>query len=137
MGKWYDAALPVRETMDTAGAMLTDEQAASVPALYQEWATGAAYKAGDRRTFKGVLYKCLQDHTSQDDWTPDAAVSLWAVVLIPDPEVIPDWVQPDSTNAYMKGDKVRFNGAVYMSLIDNNIWSPEAYPEGWELVIDE
>ena len=134
MGKWYDAALPVRESMDAAGAMLTDEQAAAVPALYSAWETGTAYNAGDRRTYGGVLYKCLQAHTSQDDWTPDVAVSLWAVVLIPDPEVIPDWVQPDSTNAYMRGDKVRYNGVVYRSLIDNNVWSPDAYPAGWEIV---
>lgn len=134
MGKWYDAALTVRESMDAAGAMLTDEQAASVPALYSAWETGTAYNAGDRRTYGGVLYKCLQAHTSQDDWTPDVAVSLWATVLIPDPDVIPDWVQPDSTNAYMKGDKVRYNGVVYRSLIDNNVWSPDAYPAGWEIV---
>lgn len=134
MGKWYDAALPVRESMDAAGAMLTDEQAASVPALYSAWETGTAYNAGDRRTYGGVLYKCLQAHTSQDDWTPDVAVSLWATVLIPDPDVIPDWVQPDSTNAYMTGDKVRYNGVVYRSLIDNNVWSPDAYPAGWEIV---
>ena len=134
MGKWYDAALPVRESMDAAGAMLTDEQAASVPALYSAWETGTAYNAGDRRTYGGVLYKCLQAHTSQDDWTPDVAVSLWATVLIPDPDVIPDWVQPDSTNAYMTGDKVRYNGVVYRSLIDNNTWSPDAYPAGWEIV---
>ena len=134
MGKWYDAALPVRESMDAAGAMLTDEQAAAVPALYSAWETGTAYNAGDRRTYGGVLYKCLQAHTSQDDWTPDVAVSLWSTVLIPDPDVIPDWVQPDSTNAYMKGDKVRYNGVVYRSLIDNNVWSPDAYPAGWEIV---
>ena len=134
MGKWYDAALPVRESMDAAGAMLTDEQAASVPALYSAWETGTAYNAGDRRTYVGVLYKCLQAHTSQNDWAPDVAVSLWATVLIPDPDVIPDWVQPDSTNAYMKDDKVRYNGVVYRSLIDNNVWSPDAYPAGWEIV---
>ena len=134
MGKWYDAALPVRESMDAAGSMLTDEQAASVPALYSAWETDTAYNAGDRRTYGGVLYKCLQAHTSQDDWTPDVAVSLWATVLIPDPDVIPDWVQPDSTNAYMTGDKVRYNGVVYRSLIDNNVWSPDAYPAGWEIV---
>ena len=134
MGKWYDAAIPVRESMDAAGAMLTDEQAAAVPALYHAWETGTAYNAGDRRTYCGVLYKCLQAHTSQNDWTPDVAVSLWATVLIPDPDVIPDWVQPDSTNAYMTGDKVRYNGVVYRSLIDNNVFTPEAYPAGWEIV---
>ena len=129
MGEWYNAALPVRETMDLAGTMLTDEQAASVPALYKEWEIDIDFKAGDRRTFKGVLYKCLMDHHSQDDWTPDVAVSLWAVVLIPDPDVIPEWVQPDSTNPYMKGDRVTHNNSTWVSDVDNNVWEPGAY--GW------
>ena len=126
METWVDSAQVVRQAMDTAGAMLTDEQAATVPALYKEWETGVDYKADDRRTFNGVLYKCLQDHTSQDDWTPDVAVSMWAVVLIPDPEVIPEWVQPDSTNGYKTGDKVTHNGSTWESLVDNNIWEPGA-----------
>lgn len=132
MGKWYDAALTVRETMDAAGAMLTDEQAAAVPALYQAWETNTTYAIGDRRTYGGVLYKCLQAHTSQDDWTPDVAVSLWATVLIPDPNVIPNWVQPDSTNPYMTGDKVAHNGQTWVSEIDNNVWEPGVY--GWVVI---
>lgn len=134
MGRWYDAAQNVRNAMDAAGAMLTDEQAAEVLVIFPTWATNMEYKVGERRTYEGTLYKCLQAHTSQDDWTPKAAVSLWAVVLIPDPNVIPDWVQPGSTNAYMKGDKVRYNGKIYQSLIDNNVWPPDAYPQGWEIV---
>ena len=102
--------------------------------LYAMWQSGKAYTVGERIQYGDKLYKCVQAHTSQDDWTPDVAVSLWAVVLIPDPEVIPDWVQPDSTNAYMRGDKVRYNGVIYRSLIDNNVWSPDAYPAGWEIV---
>jgi hypothetical protein len=54
-----------------------------------------------------------------------------AKVLIPDANVIPEWEQPDSTNPYMKGDRVMFNGEVYESAIDNNVWSPAAYPGGW------
>lgn len=82
-----------------------------------------------------MLYKVLQDHTSQSNWTPTAAQSLFAKVLIPEPSVIPEWEQPSSTNPYMKGDKVRFEGKIYESLIDNNIWSPSAYPAGWKEVI--
>ena len=76
----------------------------------------------------------LQDHTSQAGWEPGAAPSLFAKVLIPDPDVIPEWEQPDSTNPYKKGDKVRFEGKVYESLIDNNVWSPSTYPAGWHQV---
>jgi len=87
-----------------------------------------------RVRYDGVLYKVLQTHTSQSAWTPTAAPSLFAKVLIPDPDVIPDWEQPDSTNAYSIGDKVRFDGKVYESLINGNVWSPADYPAGWKEV---
>lgn len=107
----------------------TDEQALSVPVLYPAWRSGVAYVAGQRVLHGGVLYKALQDHTSQDDWTPGAAPSLFAKVLIPDETVIPEWVQPDSTNPYRKGDKVTHNGKTWTSDIDNNVWEPGVY--GW------
>lgn len=126
-----------QETLDEILAILTDEQAATVPDAFHAWKVDTDYKAGDRRKHEGVLYKCLQDHTSQEDYSPDKAASLWARMLNPDPEVIPVWEQPDSTNPYMIGDKVHFptiDDPVYESTIDGNIWSPEAYPQGWQLV---
>ena len=109
----------------------TDEQALSVPVLYPAWRSGVNYVTGQRVLHGGVLYKALQDHTSQDDWTPDAAPSLFAKVLIQDAETIPEWEQPDSTNPYSKGDKVTHNGKTWMSDIDNNVWEPGVY--GWEI----
>lgn len=102
----------------------TDEQAMKVPALYPKWKEGVEYKAGDRVTYNDVLYKVLNAHTSQADWTPNAAPSLFAKVLIVDPSITPEWEQPDSTNPYMKGDKVTHNGSTWVSLIDNNVWEP-------------
>ena len=109
----------------------TDEQALSVPVLYPAWRSGVDYVTGQRVLHGGVLYKALQDHTSQDDWTPDAAPSLFAKVLIPDAETIQEWEQPDSTNPYSKGDKVTHNGKMWVSTIDNNVWEPGVY--GWEI----
>lgn len=106
-----------------------DAQALEVQFLYPEWKSGKEYTAGYRVNYNGTLYKCLQDHTSQDSWVPDAAPSLWAKVLIPDPAVIPEWEQPDSTNPYMAGDKVTHNGKAWKSSIDNNVWEPGVY--GW------
>lgn len=110
----------------------TDEQALSVTALYPAWRSGVAYVTGQRVLYRGVLYKVLQDHTSQDDWMPDAAPSLFARALIPDGEAIPEWVQPDSTNTYAKGDKVTHNGKTWVSDIDVNCWEPGVY--GWSEV---
>lgn len=117
-------------------ATKTAEDAAALTGkdLYPVWNDKSAYKNGDRVRFNDVLYKCLQDHTAQTTWTPTDAPSLWAKVLIPTPSVIPEWEQPESTNPYMKGDKVTYKGKTYESLIDNNVWSPEAYPQGWKEV---
>lgn len=115
-----------------AAAHFEDEVAATVPELYDRWKSGTDYAAGGRRRHGDTLYKCLTAHTSQDDWTPDAAPSLWAKVLIPDESVIPAWEQPDSTNAYMNGDKVTHNGATWVSDVDNNVWEPGVY--GWSEV---
>ncbi len=110
---------------------VTDEQAIAVPTLFDEWSVGVSYNVGDRVRWKAGLKKCLQAHTSTTEWIPDVA-SLWADVLIPDPSVIPEWVQPGSTNPYMKGDKVRHNGKTWVSDIDNNVWEPGVY--GWSEV---
>ena len=114
----------------------TDEQALAAPALYPAWRSGVYYEVGIRVLYNGILYKVLTAHTSQDDWTPDAAPSLFAKVLIPDETVIPEWEQPDSTNPYMKDDKVTHNGKTWVSDIDNNVWEPGVY--GWtELDVTE
>lgn len=127
---YLENAKALRSAMDGAGSILTDEQAATYKLIYPHWSgKGVAYAMGDRRQYDGTLYKCLQAHTSQADWTPAASPSLWAKVLIPDPGTIPEWEQPDSTNPYMAGDKVTHNGKTWVSDIDNNVWEPGVY--GW------
>ena len=111
--------------------LATDEMSLQVPKLYPTWKENVDYVPDDRILYNDILYKVITAHTSQADWTPDVSASLFTKVLIPDENVIPEWEQPDSTNPYMAGDKVTYNGKIYMSIIDNNIWSPEAYPAGW------
>ena len=117
MREIVNAIISIRESA-------TDEQALNSIALYPEWKADVNYTVGQRVLYNSVLYKVLQAHTSQSDWTPVNASSLFARVLIVDENVIPEWVQPDSTNPYMKGDKVTHNGITYESLIDNNVWEP-------------
>ncbi len=103
----------------------TDKQALQVPELHPEWSgEGVTYKAGERIRYQGVLYKVLQSHTSQEIWTPDSSPSLFARVLIPDENTIPNWEQPESTNGYAAGDKVQHKGEIWESLIDGNVWEP-------------
>lgn len=126
-------AIQLRSQVELMAEGLDDEDALEVVELFPNWSEGKAYAVSDRVRYNDVLYKCLQAHTSQSDWIPADAVSLWARVLIPDPEVIPDWVQPDSTNPYMMGDKVRHLDKVWVSTIDNNVWEPSVY--GWDEVV--
>lgn len=113
----------------------TEEQALVAQALYPSWREGVEYEAGERVLHDGTLYKVLTSHASQADWTPSAAPSLFAQVLIPDANVIPEWVQPDSTNPYMEGDKVTHDGSTWVSLVNGNVWEPtEAVPTLWERV---
>ena len=112
-----------KQIEDNAGGM-SDYMALQCTELFPAWATDVAYKAGDRIRYNGTLYKVLQDHISQADWQPDTAASLYAKVLIPDPSVVPEWEQPDSTNPYSKGDKVTHGGKTWESLVDGNVWEP-------------
>ena len=124
-----ERAHQLRSAIEVAAESFDDSTALEYPELVQPWQPGADYTADQRANYAGTLYKCLQAHTSQPDWTPDAAPSLWAMVLIPDETVIPEWEQPDSTNPYSKGDKVTHNGVTWVSEVDNNVWEPGVY--GW------
>lgn len=117
-----DALVTLREAV-------TNDIALAVPVLYPAWRPGMDYKSGKRVRYIGALYTVLKDHTSQADWAPDAAPSLFAKVLIPDPEVIMEWEQPD-----MQGDKVTHNGKTWISDIDGNVWEPGVY--GWSEVTE-
>ena len=125
-----ERARELRRVISGAMQSVDDGTAASNPRLFPEWGPDSVeYTVGLKVQYEGVLYKVLQAHTSQASWTPTAAPSLFAEVLIPDPTVISEWKQPDSTNPYMKGDKVTHNGKTWICDIDNNVWEPGVY--GW------
>lgn len=126
-----EQALQLRKLLESQTDAMSDEQILEFPAFVEKWESGENYKTGKRLEYNGVIYKALQDHTSQEEWTPDKSPSLFAKVLIPDANTIPEWEQPDSTNPYMTGDKVTHNGDIWVSTCDNNIWEPGVY--GWEL----
>lgn len=127
-----EQAQKIRQDMNTITAGLTDEQGLDLIALFEAWHTNTPYTVGDRRRHDNALYKCVQAHTSQASWTPDATPALWTKISV---EEYPQWRQPTgSHDAYNIGDKVIYEGGVYESIIDGNTWSPVDYPQGWELV---
>ena len=134
MSAILERARHLRAVIEDNAAIMTDEEAVDAAGLFPRWSgEGVSYKVADRRRYGENLYKCLQDHVSQEDWDPEAAPSLWAKILPgQDGQPIGEWVQPDSTNPYMKGDRVTHNGKTWESDIDNNVWEPGVY--GWSEV---
>ena len=119
-------AVKLRKIIELAMQSLNDDIALQAVTLFPEWENETEYEVDARVKYTGVLYRCLQKHTSQATWTPDVSPSLWTKVLIPDENVIPEWEQPESTNPYMKGDKVTHEGVTYESAVDGNVWVPGA-----------
>lgn len=114
----------------TINSIAIEDETALRMVEYYPAPEAASYAAGDRIQYNGKLYKCLQAHTAQAYWNPVDAPSLWAEVLAgQDGTEIGEWVQPDSTNPYMRGDRVNYNGKIYESEVDNNVWAPSVY--GW------
>lgn len=129
-----------RKTLQMFAQSLNEESALEVASIYDEWKSEKIYKA-DQYLIYGInnvgdpqLYKVISNHTSQSDWTPDIATSLYTPIGLNN-QGYPIWSQPTGEHdAYQTGDIVDYNGTLYKSLIDNNTWSPEAYPAGWEIV---
>ena len=133
------AAEQLRKALQIYANTLTEEQAMEVATVYPAWAENVSYKTGDILSY-GVnsvgdpqLYKVVQAHTSQSDWTPDATPALYDAFGLNE-SGYPIWSQPAGAHdAYNTGDIVDYNGMLYQSLIDGNVWSPDAYPQGWEV----
>ena len=123
-------AKQLRQLIEQLAVTLDDETALTGVELSPMWAIGRAYAVDDRVQYGGILYKCVQAHTSQADWMPDATPALWVVVSI---DEYPEWVQPTGAHdAYNIGDKVTHNGKTWVSDVDNNVWEPGVY--GWKCI---
>ena len=109
-----------------------DKTALSGVDLYPHWTEGLNVAVGDRYRYGDVLYRCVQAHTTQADWTPDVTPALWVVVSL---EEFPQWVQPTGGHdAYNAGDKVTHNGVKYVSDVDANVWEPGVH--GWSEYVE-
>ena len=127
---YIERARALRPYIEKAATSLTDEDALQAVELFPQWVVGHTYVVGERLQYNGVLYRVVQAHTSQADWTPDKTPALFVVVSL---DEWPEFIQPTGAHdAYNKGDKVTFEGKHYISLIDGNVYSPAAYPAGWQ-----
>lgn len=127
-----EKARRLRPLIEKAAVSLDDSDALEAVELFPAWAADTEYTVDERIRYGEKLYRCVQAHTSQTDWTPDVTPALWTEVA--KPGEIPVWKQPTGAqDAYMTGDKVHYPTAddpVYISTVDNNTWAPDVY--GWE-----
>lgn len=133
------AAEQFRKALQMFAMSLSDDQAMEVATVFDPWVVGKTYAVGDFVTHgensvgDPQLYKVVSKHTSQADWTPDATPSLYDAIGLDD-SGYPVWSQPiGAHDAYNTGDIVNYNGTLYQSLIDGNVYSPDAYPAGWQV----
>lgn len=129
----------LRKALNWFAQTLGEEQAMEICGVYDAWKPDTAYVTGEYITYgensvgDAQLYKVVQAHTSQADWTPDITASLYTPIGLTD-DGYPIWSQPTGAHdAYNAGDIVEYNGILYKSLIDGNTYSPDAYPAGWEV----
>ena len=124
-------AKQLRALIESLAITLDDATALTGVELFPVWATDTAYVVGDRVQYNGVLYKCIQAHTSQADWMPDATPALWVIVSV---EEWPEWIQPTGAHdAYDKDAKVSHNGKHWKNTMDANVYETGVY--GWEEII--
>lgn len=122
-------AIAYRNKIEAAASTMTDATALTAVELFPAWTVGKAYAVNDRVQHDGILYKCIQAHTSQSDWMPSATPALWKTVSL---DEYPEWVQPTGAHdAYNIGDKVTYNGQHYVCTSDANVYAPDVY--GWQL----
>lgn len=131
------AAEQLRKALQIFAATLTDERALEIATVYPAWQSGWAYSVGEVISYgtnslgDPQLYKVVQAHTSQAEWTPDATPALYDAFGL-DESGYSIWAQPSGAHdAYSAGDIVNYNGTLYQSTINGNVWSPDVYPAGW------
>ena len=132
------AAEQLRRALQMFTATLTEEQALEIATVYPVWEANHAYQVGDIISYgtnsagDPQLYKVVQAHTSQDNWRPGAGTESLYDAFGLDDGGYPIWSQPSGAHdAYNAGDIVNYNGTLYQSTINGNVWSPDVYPAGW------
>lgn len=127
MNKYLDEAKKIRRAIDTFAENQTDETLIDNKAAFPLWSVGIQVAAGQILRYNDDIYRVIQPHTTQEDWTPDKVPALFVKISL---EEYPEWVQPTGAHdAYMKGVKVSHNSKHWISDVDNNVWEPGVY--GW------
>lgn len=131
MGRIVERAKELRKVVEANAEPMSDKDSLDYSELFPNWKIDTEYTVGNKVRYLDLLYRCIQSHTSQSDWTPDVTQALWVRVSV---EEYPEWIQPTgSQDAYMIGDKVSHNENRWISTLDSNVWEPGVY--GWDEVV--
>lgn len=113
---------------------LDDQDASKTPELFEKLSeSGELVKAGTRVNWNGQLKRAAVDLWDRADNNPDNAPELWENINYKDGiRIIPETITVGL--AFAKDELGWWGDAVYKSLVDNNVYTPEAYAAGWEIV---
>lgn len=126
---YLEEAEAIRKAINKFAENQTDETLIDNKSAFRLWSGNSLeVKAGEIYLFNDELYRVVQNHTTQNDWTPDITPALYTKISV---EEYPQWVQPTGAHdAYKKGDKVTYDNKHWISTADNNVWHPGVY--GWD-----
>lgn len=129
-----EEAIAFRKLVEASAASLTDKEVSTAPdVLPRMHYTGELIKNGTRINWNGTIKRAAVDLWDREDQNPDNAPTLWEDVLYKDGiRIIPETITAGL--AFAKGEQGWWNGVLYESLIDANVWTPDAYPAGWTTV---
>lgn len=117
--KPQDKARHLRPLIERAAVSLPDEDALEAVELFAAWVADTAYAVDVRVRYGEKLYRCVQAHTSQSEWTPDATPALWTEVALPGDGETPE--HPIAYNNNMALEQGKYyvqNGVVYRCIRD-------------------
>lgn len=126
---YMQEAKGIREAIDVFAKNQTDETLIDNKAAFELWRAGVPATVGQILRYGDDIYRVIQAHTTQSDWTPDITPALFTKISL---EEYPQWVQPTGAHdAYNKGDKVSDEGKHWISEIDGNVWKPGTVVGAW------
>lgn len=129
-----DEALRLRAIVEQAAASLPDKEASEGAALFPRLRQdGSLVSAGTRINWGGVIKRAAVDLWDTDTNTPDASPTLWEDIAYRQGyRIIPATITAGA--AFAQGECGWWGDVLYRSTIASNVWTPDAYPAGWEAV---
>lgn len=124
----------LRNTLEEVLQFLEGSEALKYVRYYPAWKVNQSLQKGDKIQYKNKLYHVLQNTYTVAELPPDGAIDVYREVQADSKVGIREFIKPTASSGYYReGDRIRYKGRIYRSLIDFNGWSPDEWPQGWEI----